>query len=112
MQNIPCIEWAVGVFRSEAGGATECVVTSNEGFGFIPWGVFLPRSARLMSADMLADNGFREHWFGCEDPAQVMIEYAKLRAQRGSHLVALAVTQDSAQSRIPGWSTECARPAI
>lgn len=96
----PCIEWAVGVFRSEAGGATECVVTSNEGFGFIPWGVFLPRSARLLGADMLADNGFREHWFGCEDAAQVMIEYAKLRGQRGSHLVALGVTADSAQSRI------------
>ncbi|MEB3980170.1 hypothetical protein OQ968_02705 [Mycobacterium sp. 663a-19] len=98
----PCIEWAVGVFRSEAGGATESVVTSNEGFGFIPWGVFLPRPARLLGADMLADNGFREHWFGCEDPAQVMIEYAKLRAARGSHLVALGVTHDSAQSRIPG----------
>jgi len=98
----PCIDWAIGIFRSESGGATECVVTSNEGFGYIPWGVFLPRSARLLGADNLADNGFRERWFGCEDPAQVMVEYAKLRAQRGSRLVALGVTADSAQSRIPG----------
>ena len=98
----PCIEWAVGIFRSEVGGATECVVTSNEGFGFIPWGVFLPRSARLLSADKLVDNGFREQWFGCKDPAQEMASYAKQRAQRGSRLVALAMTSDSSESRVPG----------
>jgi hypothetical protein len=97
----PCIEWAVGTFRSEANGGSECVVTSNEGFGYIPWGVFLPRSARLLSADKLVDNGFRDHWFGCRDPAQLMIEYAKLRAQHGSHLVALGLTKDSPQSRVP-----------
>ena len=98
----PCIEWAVGIFRSEVGGATECVVTSNEGFGFIPWGVFLPRSARLLGADQLADNGFRDRWFGCKDPAQVMVAYAKLRSPRGSRLVALGMTSDSSESRIPG----------
>lgn len=98
----PCIEWAVGSFRSEVGGATECVVTSNEGFGYIPWGVFLPRSARLLSADKLVDNGFREQWFGCKDPAQVTAAYAKQRAERGSRLVALAMTSDSPESRVPG----------
>jgi hypothetical protein len=98
----PCIEWAVGIFRSEANGGSECVVTSNEGFGYIPWGVFPPRSARLMGTDKLAYNGFRQHWFGCEDPAEVMVEYAKLRAERGSRFVALGVTRDSAQGRIPG----------
>ena len=98
----PCIEWAVGIFRSEVGGATECVVTSNEGFGYIPWGVFLPRSARLLGADKLVDNGFREQWFGCKDPAQVMAAYAKQRGQRGSRLVALAITSDSPESRVPG----------
>ena len=36
----PCIDWAVGIFRSEAGGATECVVTSNEGFGYHTLGGF------------------------------------------------------------------------
>lgn len=98
----PCIEWAVGIFRSEGGGATECVVTSNEGFGFIPWGVFLPRSARLLGADKLTDNGFRDQWFGCKDPVQVMAEYAKLRSQRGSRLVAVGMTIDSPHSRVPG----------
>ena len=107
-----CIEWAVGIFRSEVGGATECVVTSNEGFGYVPWGVFLPRSARLLSADKLVDNGFREQWFGCKDPAQVMAAYAKQRAQRGSRLVALAMTSDSPESRVPGLSTGSARGVI
>ena len=96
-----CIEWAVGIFRSEAGGATDCVVTSNEGFGFIPWGVFRPRSARVLGADKLADDGFRERWFACQDPAQVMVEYATVRAQRGSRLIALGMTTDSSQSRVP-----------
>jgi hypothetical protein len=97
----PCIEWAVGIFRSKANSGSECVVTSNEGFGYIPWGVFLPRSARLLTADKLIDSGFRDHWFGCKDPAHMMIEYAKIRAQRGSHLVALGLTTDSPQSRVP-----------
>jgi hypothetical protein len=101
----PCIEWAVGIFRSEANGGSECVVTSNEGFGYVPWGVFLPRSARLMASDKLVDRDFRDRWFGCDDPAQVMVEYAKLRADRGSHLVALGVTTRSAYARAPG--VEC-----
>ena len=98
----PCIEWAVGIFRSEAGGATECLVTSNEGFGYIPWGVFLPRSARVLASDKLVDNEFRDHWFGCKDPAQVMVEYGKLRARQGSRLVALGVTKNSVYGRGPG----------
>ncbi len=98
----PCIEWAVGIFRSEAGGATECVVTSNEGFGYIPWGVFLPRSARVLASDKLVDNEFRDHWFGCKDPAQVLVEYGKLRARQGSRLVALGVTKNSVYGRGPG----------
>jgi hypothetical protein len=101
----PCIEWAVGIFRSEANGGSACVVTSNEGFGYVPWGVFLPRSARLMASDKLVDRDFRDRWFGCDDPAQVMVEYAKLRAERGSHLVALGVTTQSAFARAPG--VEC-----
>lgn len=97
------IEWAVGVFRSEAGGATECVVMSNEGFGYIPWGIFLPRTSRNMASDTLVDSEFRGRWFGCSDAGQVMAEYAKLRASAGgSHLVALAVTADSSTDRPHG----------
>ncbi|WP_142996136.1 hypothetical protein [Mycobacterium persicum] len=97
------IEWAVGVFRSEAGGATECVVMSNEGFGYIPWGIFLPRTARNLASDTLVDSAFRGRWFGCSDAGEVMAEYAKLRASAGgSHLVALAVTADSSTGRPHG----------
>ncbi|KLO33947.1 hypothetical protein ABW17_27560, partial [Mycobacterium nebraskense] len=100
--NYACIEWAVGVFRREAGGATECVVMSNEGFGYIPWGVFLPRTARLLAADERVDNQFRERWFGSSDPAEVLAEYAQLRGRGGTHLVAMAVTADSPFGRAPG----------
>ena len=57
----PCIEWAVGIFRSEVGGATECVVTSNEGLRLHPLGCFLAAIEHgLLGADQLADNGFRD----------------------------------------------------
>lgn len=100
--NYACIEWAVGVFRREAGGATECVVMSNEGFGYIPRGVFLPRTARLLAADKLVDSEFRDRWFGSSDPAEVLAEYARLRGRGGTHLVAMAVTADSPFGRAPG----------
>lgn len=100
--NYACIEWAVGVFRREAGGATECVVMSNEGFGFIPRGVFLPRTARLLVSDKLVDNRFRERWFGSSDAAEVLAEYARLRGRGGTHLVAMAVTAESPLGRVPG----------
>jgi hypothetical protein len=100
--NYVCIEWAVGVFRREAGGATECVVMSNEGFGFIPRGVFLPRTTRLLVSDKLVDNQFRERWFGSSDAAEVLAEYARLRGRGGTHLVAMAVTAESPLGRVPG----------
>ena len=98
----PVIEWAVGMFRGEAGGATECAVMSNEGFGYTPWGVFLPRATRLVATDPLADSEFRAKWFGCNDAGQVLAEYAKLRAQRGSHLVAMGLTTPSGCERLQG----------
>ena len=98
----PVIEWAVGMFRGEAGGATECAVMSNEGFGYTPWGVFLPRATPLLATDPLADSEFRAKWFGCDDAGQVLVEYAKLRAQRGSHLVAVGLTTQSGCERVPG----------
>lgn len=88
----PVIDWAVGVFRSESGSTTETVFVSNEGFGYIPHGVFVPRSARLLTVDPLVDNAFRERWFGWLDPARVLVEYARLRAPGGARLVAAATT--------------------
>lgn len=83
-------EWAVGVFRSPSG--TETVITSNDGSSYIPAGVFVPRSVRVLAADPLLDDHFRQLWFGWDDPARVLIEYAKLRAELGWRLVAAATT--------------------
>lgn len=84
------IEWAVGVFRSPSG--TETVVTSNDGASYIPAGVYVPRSARVLATDPLLDDHFRQLWFGWADPARVLIEYAQLRAEMGWRLVAAATT--------------------
>lgn len=84
------IEWAIGVFRSPSG--TETVITTNDGASYIPAGVFVPRSVRVLSTDPLVDDHFRQLWFGWGDPARVLIEYAKLRAQKGWRLVAAATT--------------------
>ena len=84
------IEWAVGVFRSLSG--TETVITSNDGASYIPAGVFVPRSVRVLSTDPLVDDHFRQLWFGWGDPARVLIEYAQLRVDTGWRLVAAATT--------------------
>lgn len=82
------MDWAVGVFRSESG--TETVVVSSEGSSYVPAGVFVPRAARLLTADPVVDKEFRARWFGWPDPAQVMVEYAQLRHGLGWDLVAAA----------------------
>lgn len=82
------MDWAVGVFRSESG--TETVVVSSEGSSYVPAGVFVPRAARLLTADPVVDKEFRDCWFGWPDPAQVMVEYARLRHGLGWDLVAAA----------------------
>jgi hypothetical protein len=84
------VEWAVGVFRSPSG--TETVITSNDGASFIPAGVFVPRSVRVLATDPLVDDHFRQLWFGWSDPARVLTEYAHLRTELGWRLVAAATT--------------------
>lgn len=106
------VDWAVGVFRGEASGATDCVVVSTEGFGYVPWGVFLPRSARTLAADELVDNGFRERWFSPADPAQVLVEYARLRKDSDVRLAAIAVTDDKFAVRMPGVESAVCRRTL
>lgn len=84
------IEWCVGVFETPS-GATETVVTSNEGAGYVPGGVFLPRSARMLFADSLVDNEFREKWFGRSNPVATMVAYAELRRGDDGRLPLYAV---------------------
>ncbi|WP_090609868.1 hypothetical protein [Mycobacterium lentiflavum] len=54
-------------------------MTSNEGAGYVPAGVFLPRAARLLFADPLVDSAFRQRWFGWSNPVDTMVAYAGLR---------------------------------
>ena len=84
------IEWCVGIFLTP-GGAPETVVTSNEGAGYVPAGVFLPRSAGLLFADPLADSEFREKWFGRANPVATMVAYAELRRREDGTLPLYAV---------------------
>ncbi|MGB3481358.1 MAG: hypothetical protein WBB07_03960 [Mycobacterium sp.] len=67
-------------------------MTSNDGASYIPAGVYVPRSARVLATDPLLDDHFRQLWFGWADPARVLIEYAQLRAEMGWRLVAAATT--------------------
>ncbi len=84
------IEWCVGIFLTP-GGAPETVVTSNEGASYVPAGVFLPRSASLLFADPLADDSFRETWFGHANPVATMVAYAELRRREDGTLPLHAV---------------------
>ena len=72
------LDWAVGKFRSSSG--SETVVISNDGSGYVPDGVYLPRDVRLLVADPLVEQEFRDYWFGWQDPARVLVAYAGLRA--------------------------------
>lgn len=92
--------WAVGVFRSPSG--TETVITSNDGASYIPAGVFVPRSVRVLATDRLIDDNFRQLWFGWSDPARVLVEYAQQRAEWGWRLVAAASTLPTAALRDAG----------
>ncbi|MBY0288464.1 MAG: hypothetical protein K2X52_15150 [Mycobacteriaceae bacterium] len=84
------IEWCVGIFLTP-GRAPETVVTSNEGASYVPAGVFLPSSARLLFADSLADSEFREEWFGRANPVATMAAYAELRRREDGTLPLHAV---------------------
>lgn len=88
------IDWCVGVFRSDS-GAVETVVTSNEGRGYVPAGVFLPRSARLLFADSLVDKEFRDRWFGFTEPVATMMAYAELRRDSSGKLPLYALAASS-----------------
>ncbi|WP_454561761.1 hypothetical protein [Mycobacterium haemophilum] len=94
------LSWAVGVFRSSAG--SETVVMSNDGSGYVPPGVFLPRNVRLLVADPLVDKAFCDRWFGWADPARVLVEYAGLRVHTEWKLVAAAANDSVAAFRATG----------
>jgi hypothetical protein len=97
----PFLDWCVGVFKTPSG--VETVVVSSEGAGYIPVGVFVPRSARMLFSDSGLSNAFRARWFGWANPAQPMLAYAELLADHNPNikLYALAVSNSQGGSSLP-----------
>jgi hypothetical protein len=95
------IDWCAGVFKTPSGAET--VVVSNEGAGFIPPGVFAPRSVRMLFSDPNLGNGFRARWFAWVNPAQTMLAYAASCSEHDPNieLWALAVSTDHGGSAAP-----------
>ena len=96
-----CIDWCAGVFKTPSGAHT--VVVSSEGVGYIPAGVFLPRSALMLFSDPFLGKGFQARWFGWVNPAQTMLAYAALCGEHDPNveLYALAVSTDHGGSARP-----------
>ncbi|MFX0574680.1 type VII secretion target [Nocardia nepalensis] len=67
--------WAVAVMRGPAG--TGVFITSNEGRGWLPAGVFLPRevSTPWLWDELLGSDGAGSPWEGVSDPARVLVEF-------------------------------------
>ncbi len=83
------------MFRSADDGV-DMVVATSSGFGYIPSGVYIPRTARVIGADPLVDKAFRDRWFGWADPAHILVEYGRLRPA-GWRLTAVATTRDASE---------------
>ncbi len=71
----PVLQWAVAVARGSS-GLPELWVATNEGNGFIPSGVFIPR-AMALAARFDADFDFR--WFGWTHPAETAVRAIQAR---------------------------------
>jgi hypothetical protein len=96
-----CLDWCVGVFKTPSG--VDTVVVSNEGAGYIPPGVFLPRTMRTLFSDPGLDKAFQARWFAWVNPAEPMLAYAGLRGALDPNveLYALAVSTDQGGSSLP-----------
>ncbi len=96
----PGIHWCVGIFKTAQG--TETVVTTNDGAGYIPPGVFIPRTMRHLFSDPLLENEFQARWFGWVNPSATMVAYAAQRAvfDPNCELYALAATTDPGGSSV------------
>jgi hypothetical protein len=95
------IDWCAGVFKTPSGAQT--IVVSSEGAGYIPPGVFLPRSVQVLYSDSSLGNAFRARWFGWVNPAETMLAYAAAVTEHDPNieLYAVAVSTDHGGSAIP-----------
>ena len=81
----PGVQWAVVVARG-ASGMPEMWVTTNEGAGYIPRGVFVPRAMPLAAG---LDPDFDDRWFGWSNPAETALRAVRAR---GDAVSAIATT--------------------
>ena len=81
----PGLQWAVVVSRGPS-GMPELWVTTNEGAGYIPHGVFLPRAMPLASG---FDPDLDSRWFGWSNPAETVLRAVQAR---GDVVSAIATT--------------------
>ena len=96
----PGLHWCVGIFKVATG--TETVIVSNDGAGYIPPGVYVPRSARMLFADPELDARFQAKWFGWVNPTATMVAYAAERSvlDPNIELYAVAATTDPGGSSV------------
>jgi hypothetical protein len=81
----PGLEWAVVVSRGSS-GLPDLWVTTNEGAGYIPAGVYVRRSMPLAAR---FDEDFDARWFGWFNPAETALRAVRAR---GGAVSAIATT--------------------
>ncbi|WP_164478771.1 hypothetical protein [Mycolicibacterium stellerae] len=96
----PGLHWCVGIFKVATG--VETIIVSNDGASYIPPGVYVPRSARVLFADPELSSGFQAKFFGWVNPTVTMVAYAAERAvlDPNVELYALAATTDPGGSSV------------
>ncbi|WP_330257081.1 type VII secretion target [Nocardia sp. NBC_00565] len=87
------VSWAVAVLRGSYGAGL--FITTNEGRGWLPAGLFLPREVSTPWLwDKTLDDGTGSPsavWEGIADPARVLVEFGRVwGAKAGAELTALA----------------------
>jgi len=96
----PGLHWCIGIFKVADG--IETVIVSNDGASYIPPGVYVPRSARVLFADPELSSGFQAKFFGWVNPTVTMVAYAAERAvlDPNIELYAVAATTDPGGSSV------------
>ena len=96
----PGLHWCVGIFKTATG--TETVIVSNDGASYIPPGVYVPRSARMLFADPELPASFQAKWFGWVNPTATMVAYAAEHSvlDPNVELYAVAATTDPGGSSV------------
>jgi hypothetical protein len=96
-------DWAVAVVHTRSGPRT--LIASSEGAGYIPRGVFLPRSVHMVFTDPALSPQWRARWFSRSNPAEVALAYAAIAAEQfGAETWALAVSTTYGGSAAPARS--------